>query len=100
MSTESVCEKFMLPADVEEDRCRAVEQLYLLDTLPEERFAQITRMARSALEVPMAAISLLDRDRQWFKQVDGLVVPAVCHGLKQYAPPPSCAPTSIPRIPV
>ena len=74
MTTESFCEKFLLPADVEEDRCRAVEQLYLLDTPPEERFAQITRMARSAFEVPMAAISLLDRDRQWFKQVEGLEV--------------------------
>jgi len=74
VSIESFCEMYLLPLDVEEQRCRAVEQLYLLDTPPEARFAQITRMAMSALEVPMAAISLLDRDRQWFKQVDGLEV--------------------------
>lgn len=74
MSVESSYQKYVLSPGIEEDRCRAVEQLYLLDTPPEARFAQITRMAMSALEVPMAAISLLDRDRQWFKQVDGLEV--------------------------
>ncbi len=74
LTTQALDQRYLLPAEVEEERCRAVEQLYLLDTLPEERFAQITRMARSALQVPMAAISLLDRDRQWFKQVDGLNV--------------------------
>ena len=74
--TDSFCEVYVLPAEIEEQRCRAVEQLYLLDTPPEARFAQITRMAMSALEVPMAAISLLDRDRQWFKQIDGLDVPS------------------------
>ena len=74
MSSASLDRYYALPPEVEEDRVRAVEQLYLLDTPPEERFAQITRMATSAFEVPMAAVSLLDRDRQWFKQVDGLEV--------------------------
>ncbi|TPG37155.1 PP2C family protein-serine/threonine phosphatase [Mycolicibacterium hodleri] len=73
MSTKSFIQH-TLPPQVEEDRLRSVEQLYLLDTPPEERFAQITRMARSAFDLPMAAISLLDRDRQWFKQMDGLGV--------------------------
>ena len=74
MNTEAHCQMYELPADVEEERCRAVEQLYMLDTPAEDRFAPITRMAMSVFEVPMAAISLLDRDRQWFKQVDGLDV--------------------------
>lgn len=72
MSDDPLGQKYALPPDVEEKRLRAVEQLYLLDTPPEERFAQITRMARCVFEVPMAAVSLLDRDRQWFKQNDGL----------------------------
>lgn len=72
MSTESIEQKYTLPVDVERERLRSVEQLYLLDSPPEERFAQITRMARFVFEVPMAAVSLLDRDRQWFKQADGL----------------------------
>jgi hypothetical protein len=80
---------YLLPLDVEEQRCRAVEQLYLLDTPPEQRFAQITRMVRTALEVPMAAISLLDRDRQWFKQVDGLEVSSSVRRLKQSAQHPN-----------
>ena len=72
MSTEPIEHRYELPADVEEERMRAVEQLYLLDSEPEERFAQITRMARAVFEVPMAAVSLLDSERQWFKQTDGL----------------------------
>ncbi|MGE0220269.1 PP2C family protein-serine/threonine phosphatase [Mycolicibacterium sp.] len=72
MSAVPLEERFALAPEVEEDRLRAVEQLYLLDSAPEERFAQITRMARFVFEVPMAAVSLLDRDRQWFKQCDGL----------------------------
>nr|WP_283611387.1 GAF domain-containing protein [Mycolicibacterium poriferae] len=64
--------KYDLPPAVEAERMRAVEQLYLLDSAPEDRFAQITRMARIVFELPMAAVSLLDSERQWFKQADGL----------------------------
>ncbi|MBX7456118.1 SpoIIE family protein phosphatase [Mycolicibacterium sp. 3033] len=64
--------KYDLPPEVEAERMRAVEQLYLLDSAPEDRFAQITRMARIVFELPMAAVSLLDSERQWFKQADGL----------------------------
>ncbi|MDV7098887.1 SpoIIE family protein phosphatase [Gordonia amicalis] len=62
---------FIEPA-VEEARLRAVEQLNLLDSEPEDRFAQITRMAKAVFGVPMSTVSLLDRDRQWFKAVDGI----------------------------
>jgi GAF domain-containing protein len=44
----------------------------MLGSEPEERFARITRMARQVFDVPMAAVSLVDRDCQWFKQNDGL----------------------------
>ncbi len=61
-----------LDSAVEDARMRSVEQLQLLDSPPEDRFAQINRMARAVFGVPMAAVSLLDRDRQWFKAIDGL----------------------------
>ncbi|ETA08007.1 MULTISPECIES: PP2C family protein-serine/threonine phosphatase [Gordonia] len=62
----------LIAPDVEEARLRAVEQLNLLDSAPEDRFAQITRMAKAVFGVPMSTVSLLDRDRQWFKAVDGI----------------------------
>ena len=37
----------------------------------EERFERITRIARSALRVPVAAISVLRPDKQWFKSISG-----------------------------
>ncbi|MGW0158108.1 PP2C family protein-serine/threonine phosphatase [Mycobacterium sp. NPDC003323] len=72
MSGPSLQDRYTLPADVEAERLHAVEQVYQLDTAPEDRFARVTSMARCALGVPMAAISLLAEDRQWFKQCDGL----------------------------
>lgn len=40
----------------------------------EERFERITRLARRALDVPIAAITIVQGDRQWFKSVAGLQV--------------------------
>ena len=37
----------------------------------EERFERITRIARRALHAPVAAISLLNDDKQWFKSAAG-----------------------------
>jgi GAF domain-containing protein len=37
----------------------------------EERFERITRIARRALHAPVAAISLLNEDKQWFKSAAG-----------------------------
>lgn len=43
----------------------------LLYTPLEERFERITRLARRALSVPVAAITLIDDGKQWFKSVCG-----------------------------
>ncbi len=51
---------------------RAVEQLQLLDTPREDRFDQITKIARRVFNVPMSTVSLMDRERQWFKSAQGL----------------------------
>lgn len=53
-------------------RLEALHSLGLLDTAPEERFDRITRVLSLAMNVPMAYISLVDSDRQWFKSSCGL----------------------------
>ena len=45
--------------------------LDLFYTPLEERFERITRIARRALHSPVAAISLLNEDKQWFKSAAG-----------------------------
>lgn len=55
-------------------RLRAVRDLNQLDTPLEERFERITRMAQRLLQTPIAAISMVDAGRQWFKSIQGLNV--------------------------
>ncbi|TQI80532.1 diguanylate cyclase with GAF sensor [Serratia fonticola] len=56
----------------EVQRLKALRSLQLLDTLPEERFDRVTRMARRLFGVPIALVSLVDENRQWFKSNAGL----------------------------
>lgn len=56
----------------EEIRLDALYQLKLLDTPPSECFDRITRMASQIFQLPIAAVSLTDRDRQWFKSRVGI----------------------------
>lgn len=58
------------PEEIE--RQAALERTGLLDTEPEERFDRHTRMARKAFRVPIALVSLVDKNRQWFKSCQGL----------------------------
>ena len=51
----------------EYERLRALGDLDLLDTAPSESFDRITRMASQIFDAPIAAVSLTDKDRQWFK---------------------------------
>jgi diguanylate cyclase (GGDEF)-like protein len=53
-------------------RIAALQSLNILDTDPEERFDRVTRLARSLFDVPIALVSLVDCDRQWFKSRQGL----------------------------
>lgn len=59
---------------LEEQRLLALDSYDVLDTPPEEAFDRLTRLVRSALDVPVAFVSLVDRDRQWFKSALGLSV--------------------------
>ena len=58
--------KAALPED-EETRQAAVERLGLLDTPVEERFDRHARIAAAALDAPIALVTLIDNDRQWYK---------------------------------
>jgi PAS domain S-box-containing protein len=53
-------------------RLEAVRALRILDTPPEPRFDRLTRLAASLFDVPTALVSLVDRDRQWFKSRQGM----------------------------
>ncbi len=55
------------PALDETARLEALERYEILDTAPEREFDDITRLAARVCDAPMAQISLVDRDRQWFK---------------------------------
>ncbi|MCC6196862.1 MAG: GAF domain-containing protein [Burkholderiales bacterium] len=59
-----------VPPD-EESRLAALHGLGVLDTAPEERFDRLARLAAAIFEVPTAMVSLVDRDRQWFKSAIG-----------------------------
>jgi len=55
------------PAPGEARRLLELRQLGILDSEPEESFDRITRLAACALRMPAASISLVDKDRVWFK---------------------------------
>jgi hypothetical protein len=59
------------PAD-ESERLGALRALDILDTPPEQRFDRLTQAAAKALGTPIAVVSLVDADRQWFKSKVGL----------------------------
>ena len=60
-----------IPAD-ENERLRELHAHEILDTEADPRFDAIAKLVATILEVPIALISLVDRDRQWFKARHGL----------------------------
>jgi EAL domain-containing protein (putative c-di-GMP-specific phosphodiesterase class I)/GGDEF domain-containing protein len=56
----------------DEARLDVLHQLKLLDTPASEHFDRITRTAAQIFGLPIAAVSLTDRDRQWFKSKFGI----------------------------
>ena len=53
-------------------RLDALYKLNLLDTPPSEAFDRVTRMAARLFDLPIAAVSLTDANRQWFKSRVGV----------------------------
>ena len=57
------------------ERLATLQRTALLDTPPEEAFDRLTRLATTLLRVPVALVSLVDGDRQFFKSSVGLPEP-------------------------
>ena len=62
-----------LPAN-EAERLEVLRSLSILDTAPEDIFDDLTRLASQICNTPIALVSLIDADRQWFKSNVGLSV--------------------------
>lgn len=61
-------------ASSERARLSALRDLAIVGTQPEHHFDAVCRLARSVFSVPIALISLVEEDRQWFKAKCGLDV--------------------------
>ena len=63
-----------MPTRFEAERLAALRGLDVLDTAPEAVFDSMTRLAALTFKTPIALVSLVDTDRQWFKSCVGLDV--------------------------
>lgn len=91
------------PADgpgQEAARLRALARLDLLDTQPDAELDRLTALAARSLGVPICLISLVDRDRLWFKSRIGVLMAeaprhgSLCHQVVDTRAPFSCADVS------
>ena len=56
----------------EEERLNLLESYAILDTLPEQEYDNLTMIASQICNTPIAFISFIDNERQWFKSLRGL----------------------------
>lgn len=56
----------------EKERLEAVHSLAILDTKPDIRFDVLTKEAIEKIKVPISTITIIDKDREWFKSSLGL----------------------------
>lgn len=56
----------------EKDRLKALERYKIMDTLPEQEFEDIAKLASYICNVPIAHVSFIDEERQWFKAKVGM----------------------------
>ena len=56
----------------EQERLATLNSLTILDSAPDERFDRLTRIAVKLFDVPVALVSIVDKNRQWFKSCQGL----------------------------
>lgn len=58
----------------ETSRLEALKRYSILDTLPEQIYDDVTALASLIFDTPIALVSLVDADRQWFKARVGIEV--------------------------
>lgn len=56
----------------EAERQRALDALHIVGSLPEPAYDDIVKVAAAVCGTPMALVTLIDRDRQWFKARTGV----------------------------
>ena len=61
------------PLSTEEERLQALNELRILDTAPEQSYDDIVRLAANICGAPISLVSLVSKDRQWFKAKVGLI---------------------------
>tara|TARA_B100000678_G_scaffold238997_1_gene209272 strand:- start:889 stop:2076 length:1188 start_codon:yes stop_codon:yes gene_type:complete len=74
VAEKSVCKDTHLKADphpLEEERLDRLAAYDVLDTLPESEFDNLVALASKITGTPVSLVSLVDRDRQWFKAKTG-----------------------------
>lgn len=64
----------LIDPDQEAARLADLSRYHVLDTEAEPGFDRVTALAAQLFEVPIALVSLVDRDRQWFKSCVGLPI--------------------------
>ena len=65
----------------EKKRLKVLWQYEVLDTVPEEVFDDLTELAAQICEAPVALISLVDENRQWFKSKVGTSINETSRGI-------------------
>lgn len=68
--------------DNEAARLASLHRLRILDTPHEDAFDRLIRLAAAFFSAPMAAVSLVDADREWFKACTGM---GACEGPRRFA---------------
>ncbi len=59
----------------DDERLRVLVKSKLLDSAPEEAFDRFTQLAAMLLDIPISLVTLIDKDRQYFKSYYGLPEP-------------------------
>lgn len=79
----------------EVERLKMLYDLMLLDTTANRQFDRVVQFACAEFNVPIALISLVDRDRQWFKSQVGLTQCDAARDVSFFAPMPLSIPNCL-----